>query len=70
MSDAPEFVTLAQASSLIATPSETLRRWIWQGRLKGYKPGRGLLLRRADVLALVEANELGAKRVAGQLRTS
>ncbi len=58
-------LTLEQAGELLGgTPTETIRRWIWEGRLKAYKPGKHPLVREADLLALVEANETTAKRVA------
>jgi excisionase family DNA binding protein len=61
-SAAARFLTLAEASALIRTPAETLRYWIWQGRLTAYKPGRAVLLREADLLALVEAHETRSVR--------
>lgn len=58
-------LTLEQASEFLAgTPKETIRHWIWEGRLQGYKPGAHVLVRESDLLALVEANETRAKRVA------
>lgn len=55
-------LTLAEASELIRTPTETIRRWIWEGRLKAYKPGKHPLVRESELLALVEASESTAKR--------
>jgi excisionase family DNA binding protein len=62
-------LTLEQASEALAgTPTETIRRWIWEGRLKAYKPGKHPLVREADLLALVEANETTAKRALARRR--
>jgi excisionase family DNA binding protein len=58
-------LTLAQASELLGgTPIGTIRRWIWEGKLVAYKPGKHPLVREADLLALVEANETNKKRAA------
>ena len=70
-SAAPRLLTLQEASAITRTPSETIRYWIWQGRLTSYKPGRAVLVREAELLALVESRETrairaqrgGAKRV-------
>lgn len=58
-------LTLAQAGELLGgTSPETIRRWIWEGKLKAYKPGMHPLVRETELLALVESNETTAKRVA------
>jgi len=64
-SEAPRLLSLAEASALVRTPSETIRYWIWQGRLTSYKPGRAVLVREAELLALVESRETRTIR-AGQ----
>ncbi len=57
-------LTLAEASELIRTPSETIRYWIWQGRLEAFRPGRAVLVREAELLALVESRETRRIRAA------
>jgi excisionase family DNA binding protein len=58
-------LTLAQAGELLGgTPVGTIRNWIWEGRIKAYKPGKHPLVRETELLAFVEANESTAKRVA------
>jgi excisionase family DNA binding protein len=58
-------LTLTQAGELLGgTSPETIRRWIWEGKLKAYKPGMHQLVRETELLALVEKNETTAKRVA------
>lgn len=59
-------LTLDEASELIRTPAETIRRWIWEGRLVAYKPGKHQLVRESELLALVEASETRKKRVANR----
>jgi excisionase family DNA binding protein len=62
-------LTLAQAGELLGgTPVGTIRNWIWEGRIKAYKPGKHPLVRETDLLALVEGNETTAKRAARRRR--
>src|SRR5690348_4858469 len=42
---AERYLTLAEAGALVRASPETVRYWIWQGRLKGFKPGRTVLVR-------------------------
>jgi excisionase family DNA binding protein len=55
-------VTLVEAAELVRAAPETVRYWVWQGRLVAYKPGRNVLVREADLMALVAGNETVAKR--------
>lgn len=57
-------LTFAEAAELVRTPAETIRRWVWEGRLKAYKPGKHPLVRESELLALVEASESTRKRAA------
>lgn len=58
-------LTLAQAGELLGgTPTETIRRWVWEGKLTAYKPGKHPLVKESELLALVEASESRKKRVA------
>lgn len=57
-------LTLEEAGAILDVTAETVRHWIWEGRLKGYKPGRTVYVKESEILALVEKNELTAKRVA------
>ena len=47
-------ITLKEASEIMRTPVETIRYWIWKGRLKKTKPGRFVFVREADVRALLK----------------
>jgi excisionase family DNA binding protein len=57
-------LTLDEVAAVCHVSAETARHWICEGRLKAYKPGRYPLVREADLLAFIEANETRAKRVA------
>jgi excisionase family DNA binding protein len=58
------YLTLAQASERVSTPSETIRYWIHLGRLKGFKPGRQVLVRESDLDELIEASAVDVQRIA------
>jgi excisionase family DNA binding protein len=58
----PRYLNLKQASEAIATPVPTLRAWLRDGRLRGYKPGRSVLVLASDLDELMAAHELSALR--------
>jgi excisionase family DNA binding protein len=58
------YLTLVQAAERVATSAETVRYWIYMGRLKAFKPGRQVLIRESDLEALIEANSVSAQRAA------
>ena len=45
-------LTINAAAALVRRSPETVRRWVWAGRLKARKSGRHLLVPRAEVEAL------------------
>jgi excisionase family DNA binding protein len=49
MSD--EMLDVRQAAELVGRHPETVRRWVWSGRLAARREGNRLLVARADVLA-------------------
>jgi len=48
----PDELTILAAASLVDRSPETVRRWVWSGRLKARKIGKRLLVPRGDVVAL------------------
>ena len=57
MADTPEYLTIEQAAQLLGVSARTLRLYIAQGKLTGYKPrvGRSAqLVRRSEVETLRE----------------
>lgn len=54
MVDAMDFLTVDEAAALLRLQPVTIRAWIRQGRLPAYHAGRRVLLKRADVAALVQ----------------
>jgi hypothetical protein len=60
----PEYVTLEAASGLASPngiPIATLRYWIQVGKLRGFRPGRRVLVRLPDVIALIEGTASGRR---------
>jgi excisionase family DNA binding protein len=57
-------LTLEEVAAVCHVSPETVRHWIWEGRLRAYKPGRAPLVKEAELLAFVEANETTKKRAA------
>lgn len=66
----PPYLTIAEAAALIRHEHATVRRWIWEGKIKAFKPGKHPLVRREDLLAFVEASETTAKRAARRKRVT
>ena len=45
-------VEVREAARLARRTPETIRRWVWSGRLEANRQGNRLLLRRSDISAL------------------
>jgi hypothetical protein len=52
-----DLLEVRQAAVLAGRTPETVRRWVWSGRLAARKQGNRLLVARGDVLALVGSAE-------------
>jgi excisionase family DNA binding protein len=50
-----QFVDVRHAAALAGRHPETVRRWVWSGRLAARRQGNRLLVARADVEALAAA---------------
>lgn len=50
--DADELLEVRSAAALAGRHPETVRRWVWSGRLPALRRGNRLLVARADVEAL------------------
>lgn len=51
--DGVEMVDVREAARLAGRTPETIRRWVWSGRLEARRHGNRLLLARIDVLRQV-----------------
>jgi len=49
----PDMIDVRSAAALVRRHPETVRRWVWSGRLAARREGNRLLMARADVEALV-----------------
>lgn len=47
--DGVEMVGVRDAARLVGRTPETIRRWVWSGRLQATKQGNQLFIRRADL---------------------
>jgi len=53
------FLTADEAATLLRVPVATVRQWLWDGRLPGYRAGgsaAGWRIRERDLEALLQAN--------------
>jgi excisionase family DNA binding protein len=49
-----EMLEILEAADLVGRSPETVRRWVWSGRLSARRRGNRLLVARADVQRLVD----------------
>jgi len=52
--DGVEVLDVREAAAYVSRTPETVRRWVWSGRLTAVRNGNRLLVRRADLDALSE----------------
>lgn len=57
-----KYLTLPVVAERLSTPLETVRYWVYQGRLPAIKPGRHPLVSEAALAAFIESSELGKVR--------
>jgi excisionase family DNA binding protein len=64
------FLSLSETARLLNVSERTIHRWIQDGRLPAYKPGRAYRFRMSDIEAFLEEVVTGgaALRGAGHLR--
>jgi len=53
--DSP-FFTYDVAAAIAQVPKNTIRYWVHLGKLKKYKPGRHPLIKRDELITLIEAS--------------
>jgi len=56
--DEDELLEVRHAAALVGRHPETVRRWVWSGRLPARRSGHRLLVVRADLEALVRQGAL------------
>lgn len=65
----PVYLTLSQVAERVHVPLETVRYWIYAGKLPAYKPGRSPLVREDELAAFVEGAAVDKQRAAKAKRT-
>lgn len=65
----PAFLTVSEAADAMRVPLATIRYWLSINKIRGFKPGRHVLIKSEDLTALVEASELGKVRAERARRT-
>jgi len=58
--DGVEMVGVREAAALVGRTPETVRRWVWSGRIQARKQGNRLLLDRNQVLATMGESRAGS----------
>ena len=57
-----EEIDVLQAAALAGRSAETIRRWVWSGRLKAHKRGNKLLIGRAQLDEVMSSAGIGETR--------
>jgi excisionase family DNA binding protein len=57
----PRYLTIEEAAELARTPVKSVRVWIYDGRLPSFRPGKRVLIRRDDLVALIERRPLPSR---------
>jgi excisionase family DNA binding protein len=65
--DGVDMLEVREAASLARRTPETVRRWVWSGRLSAVKKGNRLLVRRDELDALIQG-ETGPRGATPTLR--
>lgn len=60
--DSKDLITVREAARAVGRTTETVRRWIWDGKLPAQKLGNQLFVKRAD-LALLIPSQHGKRAV-------
>jgi excisionase family DNA binding protein len=51
-----DHVDVAAAAAIAGRSAETVRRWVWSGRLRAHKRGNKLLIARAELARLLDSS--------------
>jgi excisionase family DNA binding protein len=55
-----ELIDVRRAAVLVGRHPETVRRWVWSGRLRAQRNGRRLLVARSEVQAIAEQDAVAS----------
>lgn len=59
---APSFLTVEEAAAALRVPVATIRYWLAVEKIRGFKPGRRVLIKAEDLTAFVESTEVSKLR--------
>ena len=59
--DGVEMLDVREAARLALRTPETVRRWVWIGRISARKEGNRLLIARGELLAAIETGRSGSR---------
>src|SRR3954454_1633324 len=59
-----DMLDVRSAAALVGRPPETVRRWVWSGRLPARRRGRRLVMAREDVEAIAASDARGSTSLA------
>ena len=65
MEDRKEFYNVEEAAKAMHVSDQTVRRWIRDKKLKAYRPGKSLIIRREDLIAFLESKPAEKGKVIG-----
>ena len=65
----PSFLTVSEAADAMRVPVATIRYWLSIAKIRGFKPGRHVLIKSEDLTMLVESSELAMLRADRAKRT-
>lgn len=54
-----DLITVREAARIVGRTTETVRRWIWEGKLPAQKLGNQLFMRRGDLVLLTISQRKG-----------
>jgi hypothetical protein len=57
-----ELIDVGSAAALVGRHPETVRRWVWSGRLSAERRGRRLLVARGELLAMAGSDTVPSLR--------
>lgn len=56
VTEADELITVRQAAQEYRRTAETVRRWVWEGKVPAQKLGNQLFLKRSDLDSLMDSS--------------
>lgn len=55
-------VTTTEAAKILGCSTQTIRRYLREGKLSGFQPGRNIRIEISSIKALINRNRIGEKQ--------